>query len=66
MTDEQRSIVELAECTKELCRLLKDVVPVDYSRDCFKARLEKMYQKATVAKDRVNLVVPYQEGSENR
>lgn len=54
MTDEQNSIVELAECVKELCRVLEDVVPERYSRDAFKARLDAAYKKATRAKDRVN------------
>ena len=54
MTDEQNSIVELAECVKELCWLLGDVVPEGYSRELFKARLEKLYRKAAIVKDRVN------------
>ena len=54
MNDEQNSIVELAECVKELCRLLDDVVPEGYPRELFKARLEKLYRKAAIVKDRVN------------
>ena len=54
MTDAAQSIVELSECVKELCRLLDAVIPEGYSRDLFKARLEKVYQKASRAKDRAN------------
>ena len=51
---EQRSIVELAECIKELCRLLEDAAPEGYSQEAFKARLEAVYKKATRAKNRVD------------
>lgn len=54
MTKEDESLVELAECVKELCRLLEDVIPDGYTRICFKARLDKACKKATRAKDRVN------------
>ena len=48
-----KAIVELAECVKELCRLLEDVTPREYPRGIFKARLDAVYKKATRAKDRV-------------
>jgi hypothetical protein len=47
MAGEAQSIVELAECVKELCRLLKNVVPEGYPR------LEAVYKKASLAKNRV-------------
>ena len=55
MTDEHYAIVELAECVKELCRLLNAVVQDKYTRETFEARLEKVYKKATVAKNRVDV-----------
>ena len=56
MTDEQRSIEELAECVKELCRLEECRLRRPLSDDLILRRVDEVYKKATTAKNRVSKV----------
>ena len=55
-TEQDYAIEELAECVKELVRLLSDPsgVPPTVYKEVYVERLNKVYKKATKAKNRVD------------
>lgn len=55
MTSDQRSIVELSEAIKELVRIIRCFPNASNLQDGVQRRLDIVYGKAAIAKDRVEV-----------